>query len=112
MATFFQSLVMLPSNPALQDAQLKHKTAGLFPHALQSGLEKFPPVVVQFVGEKSPPVVVQFVGEKSPPVVFVQFVGEAYVKLQSFDGLQQPDCRSTKHIGRHVWFVKMGTNSN
>lgn len=79
-ATLFQSLLMLSSIPALHDWQLQHKIFGSLLQAKQSGLVK---------------------DEVGVPV---QFVGLMYWKLQSLDGLQQPDCEknvyglSNKHI--------------
>lgn len=70
--TFFQLLFMLSRTPALHDWQLKHRTFGSLPHAPQSGMED-----VEFAVFHS--------------------VGLTQVKLHASDGLQQPDCRSTKH---------------
>lgn len=75
-ATLFQSLLMLSSNPALHDWQLKHRTSGWLSHAAQSG---FVDVVV----------------------VLVQLVGLTYVKLQESEGLQQPDYREKIKYHQH-----------
>ena len=67
-ATFFQFVLILSSKPALQARQLKHRTLGSFPHNLQSGLGE---VVALFLSHT---------------------IGLTYLKSQSFEGLQQPDC--------------------
>lgn len=73
--TFFQSVLRFCSKPALHDWQLKHRMVGSLFQASQSGLV----VLGAFAG-------------------FVQVVGFSYIKPQSVDGLQHPDC--TKHVDK------------
>lgn len=72
-ATFFQSLLMLSSSPALHELQLKHRLSGLLLHAAQSGFGE----VEVFDG--------------------VQLIGPTYSNPQSSAGLQHPDCKIVQY---------------